>query len=130
MKDKFPEKLLYDKDFSWVSLDDNVVKIGVNFLASTQVKEFVFIDLPKRGNNIKKGETYVYLEAIKWSGHLSSPVSGEIIDVNKDLFNNPSKLNKNPYEEWIMKVKIKDVSEIENLMDSLEAKKFYSDKID
>ncbi len=130
MKDKFPEKLLYDKDFSWVSLDDNVVKIGVNFLASTQVKEFVFIDLPKRGNNIKKGETYVSLEAIKWSGHLSSPVSGEIIDVNKDLFNNPSKLNKNPYEEWIMKVKIKDVSEIENLMDSLEAKKFYSDKID
>jgi glycine cleavage system H protein len=83
----------------------------------------VFIQLPEKNKKIKKGETYCSLEAIKWSGHLSSPLSGEIIEVNKPLFDDPSIINKDPYEKgWIVKLKISNKNELENLIRASEVK--------
>ena len=71
-----------------------------------------------KGKMIKKGETYVSLEAVKWSGHLSSPVSGEIIDVNEELFDEPSLINRDPYGSWIMKVKMSNPEELKELLNA------------
>jgi len=121
----FPKELLYNKDYSWIKIDKDVATVGIIELAAKKVKEFVFVQLPEKGRRIKQGETYVSLEAVKWSGHLSSPVGGEIIEVNDSLFDEPSRINKNPYGSWIMKIKIEDKTEINKLMDSRQAIKFY-----
>jgi glycine cleavage system H protein len=125
----FPEKLKYNKDYSWVKLDKEKATIGIIAPSAKKVKEFVFIKLPEKGKKIKTGQKYVSLEAVKWSGHLSSPVTGEITDVNEALFNEPSKINKSPYSAWIMKVKIEKTKKAEKLLNSKEAKKFYEEKI-
>ncbi len=107
MSSKLPENLLYNKDYSWIEIDGDVATLGITNLASERVSEFVFIDLPKKGAKIKKGDTYVSLEALKWSGHLESPFGGEIVEVHDELFDEPEIINKDPYGDgWIVKIKI------------------------
>ena len=125
----YPEGLLYNKDYSWIKVDGDVATVGVIGPAAKKVKEFVFIQLPEKGKSIKQGETYVSLEAMKWSGHLSSPFTGEIIDVNIDLFDEPSKINENPYKEWIAKIKMSAPEEKEKLMDSKSVKEWAEENI-
>ncbi|MFW5865623.1 MAG: glycine cleavage system protein H [Nanoarchaeota archaeon] len=120
-----PNELKYNKDYSWVKVEGDTVTLGVVGPAAKKVNEFVFIMLPEKGKKIKQGENYVSVEAVKWSGHLSSPVSGEIIDVNDPLFDEPAEINKEPYKNWIAKIKLDDPSEVEGLMDADAAKEFY-----
>lgn len=122
---ELPNELRYNNDHSWVKVEDNIATVGITEPAAKKVQEFVFIQLPQKGN-IKQGKKYVSVEAVKWSGHLTSPVSGEIVEVNDSLFDEPGKLNQEPYNNWIMKVKLDDPKEIEALMDAKEAKEFYS----
>jgi glycine cleavage system H protein len=126
----FPKELKYSNDYSWIKLNQDVATIGVLEASAKKVGEFVFVQLPEKNKKIKKGEKYISLEAVKWSGHLSSPFSGEIIEVNEDLFDEPSKINENPYQEWIMKIKLDKKEEVDELMDSQEAIKFYEKKIE
>ncbi|MFP4195966.1 MAG: glycine cleavage system protein H [Candidatus Woesearchaeota archaeon] len=121
----FPTELKYNKDYTWVKVEGDTATLGVIGPAAKKVKEFVFIMLPEKGKKIKQGDTYVSVEALKWSGHLSSPVSGEIIEVNDSLFDDPSEINKEPYKNWIAKIKLDDPSEVEGLMGADEAKEFY-----
>ncbi len=128
-ENNFPKDLKYNKDYSWIKIEKETTTVGVIESATKKVKEFVFIKLPEKGKKISQGEKYVSLEAVKWSGHLSSPVSGEIIDVNDSLFAEPSKINKDPYESWIMKVRVDNTKDLEELMDPEEATKFYEKKL-
>lgn len=121
-----PKNLKYNKDYSWVKIEKDIASVGAIEPAAKKVKEFVFINLPEKGKKINKGETYVSLEAVKWSGHLSSPVSGEIVDVNEGLFDEPSKINKDPYGSWIMKVKLSKPDEEKELMGSKECEEWFS----
>ncbi len=122
---KFPENLFYNKDYSWVRIENNTAVLGVIKPAVDKVKEFVFIKLPQKGQMLKKGDNYVSLEALKWSGHLSSPLSGEVIEVNDPLFDEPSTINKDPYSQgWIAKIKISNKEEIKELMKADEAQKW------
>ncbi len=120
-----PENLFYNKDYSWVKTEDDVATMGIIKPAADKVKEFVFIKLPKIGQTLKQGETYVSLEALKWSGHLSSPLSGEIIEVNEGLFDEPAIINGDPYGRgWIAKINILNQEEVEKLMKSDDAQKW------
>lgn len=122
MSNKLPENLFYNKDYSWVKIEGSVATLGIISSATEKVKEFVFIDLPKKGVKIKKGDTYVSLEALKWSGHLGSPFNGEIIEVNDQLFDEPEIINKDPFGDgWIIKIKIDDVLEVKDLLKASEA---------
>ena len=126
---EIPNNLKYNKDYSWVKIEDDTAVVGIVEPAAKKVKEFVFIKLPDKGKKINQDETYASVEAVKWSGHLSSPLSGEIIEVNNSLFDEPSLLNKEPYKKWIIKIKMQNPKEIESLMNANEAKKFYEGKI-
>ncbi|MEM0230803.1 MAG: glycine cleavage system protein GcvH [Candidatus Woesearchaeota archaeon] len=123
-----PKNLKYDKNYSWIKVDGDIAEVGIIEPAAKKVKEFVFIALPDKGSMIKRGETYASLEAVKWSGHLPSPVSGKIIEVNEQLFDTPSNINSSPYSSWIMRVKLSNRKELEELMSSEEAEKFYEIK--
>jgi glycine cleavage system H protein len=114
--------LLYNRDFSWVKIDGDIATLGVIKPAADKVKEFVFIKLPKLGQVLKIDEVYVSVEAVKWSGHLTSPLSGEIIEVNDPLFDEPSIINRDPYGEgWVIRLKISNRSEIDKLISAEEA---------
>ncbi len=122
-----PDDLLYNKDYSWVKVEKDTVTVGIIEPAAKKVKEFVFVKLPEKGKTLKQGDNYVSLEAVKWSGHLSSPVSGEIVKVNEGLFDKPSKINKDPYGSWIMKVKLSKPEETKELMKADEAAKWFEE---
>jgi glycine cleavage system H protein len=119
--EEYREGLLYDGDHTWVRIEGEYAYLGVTKPAASKVDEFVFIQLPAKGTKIRKGETYVTLEAIKWSGHLASPLGGEIDDVNSPLFDEPSQINRKPYDSWIVKLKMADKSEAGSLIDAAEA---------
>jgi glycine cleavage system H protein len=117
MKQNLPKNLLYNKDYSWLKIEDNLATLGIIKPAADKVEEFVFVKLPDKGQKIKKNDIYSSLEAIKWTGHLSSPLSGEIIDVNEEVFDEPSIINEDPYGKgWIAKLKIKNPEEINSLL--------------
>ncbi len=117
MNELMPSDRLYNTNYSWIKISEGIAVIGVTKVFVTSVKEFVFIDLPKLGE-IKKGDTYVSLESVKWSGHLGSPLTGEIIEVNDPLFDDPEKLNADPYVNWIMKLKLSNSEETKELFDA------------
>ncbi len=108
------DELLYNKDSSWIKIEDGVATIGLIEPIVKVLKEFLFVKLPEK-NEIKCGNIYVSLETLKWSGHFSSPLSGEIIEVNNQLYDEPEKINKNPYLSWIIKIKLNNKKEIESL---------------
>lgn len=123
MVDDFPDDLKYDNKYFWLKKENDSFTLGIIGSAAALAKEFVFIQLPNKGN-IKKGDILVSLEAMKWSGELESPLTGEIIEVHNDLFDEPSIINKQPYTEgWIVKIKPHNESEINSLLSAQERKK-------
>lgn len=123
--ENLPENLLYNKDYSWAKIEGDFAALGIVKPAADRVKEFVFIKLPKKGQAIKPGEIYASVEALKWSGHLSSPFSGEIIEVHEELFDEPSIINRDPYGEgWIAKVKLAKPEEKEKLLTAEQAEEW------
>jgi glycine cleavage system H protein len=116
----FPDNLKYDKKYFWLRKENDLFVLGIIGSAAALAKEFVFVQLPDKGT-IKKGDTLVSLEAMKWSGELESPISGEIVEVHEELFDNPSLINKDPYGAgWIVKMKPSDESEIKGLLSANE----------
>jgi glycine cleavage system H protein len=121
-KNNLPANLLYNKDHTWVKIEDEEALLGVTETAAGKVKEFVFINLPEKGKKLKKGDVYVSLEAVKWSGHLESPLSGEITEVNEELYDQPEIINQDPYGKgWIIKIKMSNPEEQKNLLTAEEA---------
>ena len=124
-KKNLPKDLLYNRDYAWVKIEEDTATFGVIKPAADKVKEFVFIKLPQKGQEIEQGETFVSLEALKWSGHIAAPLSGEIIEVNDPLFDEPSLINQDPYEKgWIVKIKPTDLSQKDKLLNADEAKEW------
>ena len=123
MSEDFPNNLLYNQDYSWVKIEKDIATLGITKSASDKVGDFVFIKLPEVGQKLEKGEVYVSLEALKWSGHLSSPLSGEITEVNDELFDEPSIINEDPYSKgWIAKIKLSNLEEKKDLLSDNEIK--------
>lgn len=123
--ENLPKELLYNKDYSWIKLDGDTATLGIIKSSADKVREFVFIQLPDKNKALKKGEVYCSLEAIKWSGHLSIPLSGEIIEVNGALFDDPAIINKDPYGKgWIIKLKISDKNELKDLIKASDIEKW------
>jgi glycine cleavage system H protein len=120
----FPNELLYTKDHLWLKKQDGNYLVGVNEFVAKQVNEFVFIDLPDLNKEITKGDVFVSLEAIKWSGHLNIPFSGKITCVNEELFDEPDKINNSPYDSWLIKIKPSNEIDESSFLNSSEIKQF------
>ena len=116
---EFPSDLKYHKEHTWAKIDGDVATIGITDYAQDQLGEVRFVDLPEVGDSITQGETFGSIESAKVSSDLYAPVSGEIIEVNEALEDEPELVNSSPYEDgWIIKVKVSDPDEAENLLDS------------
>jgi len=117
----YPENLKYTKEHEWVKVEDDIATIGITFHAQERLNDVVFVELPKVGKVVKKGESIAILESVKAVSDVYSPVSGEVIEINNSLVNKPELINQKPYSDgWIAKLKVRDIKELGDLLTAKE----------
>ncbi len=117
--------LLYTKEHEWISIEGDEAAIGISEYAQESLGDITFIELPNAGDEVEQFEEFASIESVKAATDIFSPMSGEIIEVNDDLNEEPGLINKSPYEKgWIAKVKLSDLEEQSNLMTADEYSKF------
>jgi len=124
----FPKELKYSEDHEWVRLEGNKAYIGITDYAQDSLGDVVYIELPKVGREIKKGEEVTNIESVKAASAIYTPVSGTIAEVNEDLDGAPELINQKPYEAYIFSVDIKDLKELDTLLDSAGYQEFLNKK--
>ena len=113
-----PDNLKYSKEHEWVSIDGDIATIGITDYAQDQLGDIVFVDVETEGDTLKENEVFGTVEAVKTVSDLYMPVSGEIIEFNSELEDDPEKVNTDPYGEgWMIKVKLTSTDELDSLMD-------------
>ncbi|HEC2161079.1 TPA: glycine cleavage system protein GcvH [Staphylococcus delphini] len=114
-----PSGLKYSKEHEWVKVEGNTAIIGITDFAQSELGDIVFVELPEVDDEVSEGETFGSVESVKTVSELYSPVSGKIIAVNENLEDSPEAVNESPYEEaWMVKVELKDESELDVLLDA------------
>ncbi len=118
-----PSNLKYTKDHEWTRIDGDTATIGITDFAQEQLGDIVFVELPEAGTTIELGTAFGVIESIKSVSDLYAPVSGEVIEANSHLEDQPELLNSDPYENWIIKMKMSDTNEAEKLLLAEDYKK-------
>ena len=115
---KILEDLRYADSHEWVKLNGDTATVGITDYAQHALGNIVYVDMPEVGDEVNAGEEFGAVESVKAASDLISPVSGEVIEINEALEDEPELVNQDPYANWIMKVKVSDPSEIDNLLDA------------
>lgn len=112
-----PANLKYSKDHEWVRVEGNEAYIGITDFAQSQLGDIVFVDVPTVGENLSQNEVFGSIEAVKTVSDAFLPISGEILEFNEDLENDPALVNKEPYGKgWIIKMSIANAAEMDTLL--------------
>ena len=112
------ESLKYTNDHEWLRIDGNFAYVGITNFAQGELGDIVYVEIEKLDKNVKKGEVFGTVEAVKTVSDLFMPVSGEIIEVNEKLESEPELVNNDPYGDgWMVKIKCDDISQIDQLLD-------------
>jgi glycine cleavage system H protein len=116
---RLPDDLLYADDHEWIQRQGEKVRIGISDYAQDQLGDIVFVELPKVGDTLTKGDEFGVVESVKAVAELYMPISGEIVGLNSALEESPELVNQKPYEEgWMIEVVPTDPPELEKLMDT------------
>ena len=115
---KVLDNLLYSDSHGWVSGDGDVATVGISDYAQHALGSIVYVDVPEEGDEVTAGEEFGAVESVKAASDLISPVSGEVIEVNEALADEPGAINNDAFGAWIMKVRMSDPSEVEKLLDA------------
>lgn len=114
----FPAELKYTQDHEWVKVDGNVAVIGITEHAQGELGDVVYVDIADDIAELKSGETFGTIEAVKTVADLFAPVSGKVVEVNRSLNDSPEVVNKDPYGDgWMIKVELSNPAELDSLMD-------------
>jgi len=117
--ESYPEDLLYHPEHDWARVQDGVATFGITWFAQDALGEVVFFEPPATGTAVAKDEPYTEVESVKAVSDVVAPLSGEIVEVNSALADNPETLNEDPYGEgWLVKVKLSDPEEASSLLDA------------
>jgi glycine cleavage system H protein len=128
---EFPENLYYDRKHNWARVEDGVVVQGMTEFGQRIAQEIVFVEMPRVGREVEKGETFMSMESGKWVGRVPAMASGKILEANDELEWEPMLVNEAPYEEgWLVRIEMTDPSELDSLMraDSPEFKAFIEEE--
>jgi glycine cleavage system H protein len=113
----YPENLKYTKDHEWVLVNGDTATVGITDFAQSELGDIVFVDISSEGETLGKQEVFGTVEAVKTVSDLYMPISGEVLEFNSNLEDNPELLNSDPYGEgWMVKIKISDANELDGLM--------------
>jgi glycine cleavage system H protein len=117
MSSQIPADLKYAKSHEWVRVSDGVAAVGITDHAQQELTDVVFVELPEVGRKVKAGEACAVVESVKTASDIYSPVSGEVIEINKVVADNPALVNTEPYGKgWFFKIKLADAAELNALM--------------
>ena len=115
---KVIDGLFYSESHEYVKVEGECAYVGITDYAQEQLGNIVYVDMPSEGDEVTAGEEFGAVESVKAAGDLVSPVSGEIVEVNEALEDNSELVNQDAFANWIIKVKLSDPSELDNLMDA------------
>ena len=125
------EELKYTNDHEWAHEQDEVLVIGITDYAQDSLGEIVYIELPSEGDEITKGDPFGAVESTKAVSDLYAPVSGDVVEVNETLLDSPEIINNDPYGEgWMIKVKVYDPGELDDLMNFEEYTDFVDNEVE
>jgi glycine cleavage system H protein len=108
----------YAESHEWVKLEGDVATIGISDYAQHALGDIVYVDMPEVGDSIDAGEVFGAVESVKAASDLICPVSGEVVEINEALEDAPETINADAFGTWIIKVKLSDPSEMDNLLDA------------
>ena len=115
--------LFYSKSHEFVKVEGDEAYIGITDYAQHELGNIVYVDLPEVDDEVSAGEDFGAVESVKAASDLISPVSGTVVEVNENLEDQPELINKDAFGNWIVKVKLADKSELDNLMNAEDYKK-------
>ena len=115
---KVIEGLLYSESHEWVKVEGDVAVIGITDYAQHSMGDLSYVDMPEVDDELEAGEEFGAVESVKAASDLFTPVTGTVVEINEALEDAPELLNEDAFENWIMKVKMNDPSELEGLMDA------------
>lgn len=114
----YPEDLKYHPEHDWARIDGDTATFGITWFAQDALGEVVFFDAPEVGSTVTKDESYAEVESVKAVSDVIAPLSGEVVEVNPALEENPEAINESSYEDgWMIKVRLSDPSQVDALLD-------------
>jgi glycine cleavage system H protein len=114
-----PSELKYTKDHEWIKIDGDTVTIGITDFAQSELGDIVYVDVDTLDDTVERDEVFGSVEAVKTVSDLFMPLSGEVIEFNEGLEDEPETVNKDPYGDgWMIKVAISDASQLDDLLDA------------
>ena len=114
-----PANLKYTKDHEWIKIEDNVATVGITDFAQNELGDIVYVDVDTLDETVEEGEVFGSVEAVKTVSDLFMPLTGEIVEFNEGLEDDPELVNSDPYEKgWMIKIEISDNSQIADLLNA------------
>ena len=115
-----PSDRKYSKEHEWAKIEDGTAVVGITDYAQDQLGDVVYVELPKVGDRVEQFKTFGVIESVKTASDLFAPVSGEVIEVNQSVVDDPSRVNDSPYDSgWLIKVRPDDESALQRELDAL-----------
>lgn len=125
-----PEELYYHKEHTWVKVEGDIVKVGLNDFSQKLAGEISYIEMPEEGDQVNQDGVMGSFETGKWLGKIYAPVSGEVVKINEDVEDEPTLINNDPYGKgWIFDIRMSDSAELSNLMKGEKAIKWLKGEI-
>jgi len=121
----YPSDVRYTQEHEWARVEDGLITVGITNYATDQLGDVVFVELPAVGKKLEASKPFGVVEAVKTVSDLFAPVSGEVVEVNTSLTDNPALVNQSPYGDgWMMKVRPANPEEVKSLMSSDDYERF------
>ena len=124
----YPANYKYTKEHEWISVEGATGTVGITDYAQSSLGDIVFVELPKVGDTLEAGKIFGSVESVKAVSDLYSPVSGTVTAVNEELKDAPEKVNADANATWMLKLELKDASELEKLLSAAEYEAFVSEE--
>lgn len=116
---EIPAGLYFTKSHEWAKIDGDIATLGVSDFAQNELGDITYLELPEPGTTIAQGEPLGVIESVKAASDIYTALSGEVTETNQDVVDSPELVNSSPYDKaWLVKVRMSDPSEVNNLMDS------------
>lgn len=125
---KVLKDLYYSKEHEWVRMEGDMAYIGISDYAQSELGDIVYVELPELDEDYEVEESFGVVESVKAVSDLYMPISGTIVEVNEDLEDQPELINEDAYESWIIKVKVADEGELEDLLSGKEYQAFCAEE--
>ncbi|MBV9573795.1 MAG: glycine cleavage system protein GcvH [Acidobacteriales bacterium] len=125
---KYPTEFKYTKEHEWIRVDGNNATIGITYHAQESLGDIVFVELPRTGTEISKGKPFGTVESVKAVSDLYSPASGTVTETNEELTTAPESVNKDAHSAWLIKITLKDPSEVQSLLSAHDYEQFVAEE--